>query len=117
MKDIQEPLQQNVSSCFESEIISLKLAQIYPLRVLDKSLLMGTKFARILSSIEEVGLVEPLVVSREGRSTNRYMLLDGHLRLEALQSLKKKEVDCLVSTDDEFYSYNKYVNRILLMEM
>ena len=41
-----------------------------------------------------------------------YYLLDGHLRVEALRDIGETEVDCLVSTDDEAFTYNKRVNRL-----
>ena len=40
------------------------------------------------------------------------MLLDGHLRFEALKILGREEVNCILSTDDESYTYNKRVNHI-----
>jgi ParB-like chromosome segregation protein Spo0J len=40
------------------------------------------------------------------------MLLDGHLRFEVLKEIGQKEVFCLVSTDDEAFTYNHKVNRI-----
>jgi len=38
--------------------------------------------------------------------------LDGHLRFEVLKEIGQKEVFCLVSTDDEAFTYNHKVNRI-----
>lgn len=40
------------------------------------------------------------------------ILLDGHLRICALKKLNIKDTDCLLSTDDECYTYNKHVNRL-----
>jgi len=40
------------------------------------------------------------------------MLLDGHLRLEALKALGAKEALCLVSTDDQGFTYNRQINRL-----
>ena len=40
-----------------------------------------------------------------------YFLLDGHLRIEALKELGIEEVECLIATDDDTYTYNKRVNR------
>jgi RepB plasmid partitioning protein len=44
------------------------------------------------------------------------MLLDGHLRLEVLKEMGETEVTCLVSTDDEAFTYNKRVNRIAMIQ-
>ena len=60
--------------------------------------------------MREIGLIEPLVVyPREGKG---FLLLDGHLRFEALKILGSEEVNCILSTDDESYTYNKRVNHI-----
>ncbi|GBG12994.1 flagellar motor switch protein FliM [Novimethylophilus kurashikiensis] len=40
------------------------------------------------------------------------MLLDGHTRLLILQDLGYKEAPCLISKDDEAYTYNSRVNRL-----
>ena len=40
------------------------------------------------------------------------MLLDGHLRLDILNKTGDTQIDCLVSTDDEAYTYNHKVNRL-----
>ena len=73
-------------------------------------LVRSSIFKQILASVREIGLIEPLVVyPQEGKG---FLLLDGHLRLEALKILGSEEVNCIVSTDDESYTYNKRVNHI-----
>lgn len=67
------------------------------------------KYRQILASIREVGIIEPPVVSR---SHGKYILLDGHMRVEALKELGETDVTCLVSTDDEAFTYNKHINRL-----
>lgn len=37
-------------------------------------------------------------------------MLDGHKRLEILTNRKVQEVECLISTDDEAYTYNRQAN-------
>jgi ParB-like chromosome segregation protein Spo0J len=51
--------------------------------------LKGRKYATIVASIKEIGLVEPPVVypAKGNGSAKKYILLDGHLRLEALKDL------------------------------
>jgi hypothetical protein len=46
------------------------------------------------------------------RGPGDYLLLEGHMRLEILRSIGIKEVKCLLSTDDEAYTYNRHVNHI-----
>ena len=63
-----------------------------------------------------MGIIEPLsVFSQNGRS-GKFVLLDGHVRLEALKQLGQTSVRCLVATDDEAYTYNKRVNRIATIQ-
>ena len=52
------------------------------------------------------------MVVRGARDTNSYLLLDGHLRIEVLRDLGQTEVECLVSTDDEAFTYNKRISRL-----
>ena len=49
---------------------------------------------------------------RHSKKGKGYLLLDGHLRILALKELKQERVSCLISTDDEAYTYNKYINRL-----
>src|SRR4051794_7729501 len=43
-------------------------------------------------------------------------MLDGHLRLEVLRERGLLEIECLVSTEDEAFTYNKRVNRIAIIQ-
>ena len=45
-----------------------------------------------------------------------YILLDGHLRLEVLKELGHTSARCLVSTDDEAYTYNKRVSKLAIIQ-
>jgi ParB-like nuclease domain len=67
------------------------------------------KYAQIIASIREVGIVEPPVVARDSTDAGKYLLLDGHLRIDVLKDMGETEVVCLVSTDDEAFTYNKRV--------
>lgn len=46
------------------------------------------------------------------RAGGKFLLLDGHMRYQALKELGHTEADCLVSTEDESYTYNARVSRI-----
>lgn len=52
------------------------------------------------------------MVGRADKHTGQHALLDGHLRLLALQRLGIADAPCLVATDDESYTYNNRINRI-----
>jgi len=97
---------------FEPETVTLQLDQIVPLKLLAPTARSGHKFKQIVASIQEVGLIESPVVMPDHDKKDRYLMLDGHLRLEALKELGIAEVDCLISTDDEAYTYNRYINRL-----
>jgi hypothetical protein len=97
-------------AAFRTNIVMLPLTSIVPQKLDAPDLVRSTIFKQILASIREIGLIEPLVVyPQEG---NGFLLLDGHLRLEALKILGRKEVNCIISIDDESYTYNKRVNHI-----
>lgn len=104
-----------VQHAFDRRTITLPLTSILPTRLLLKETPKSQKFQSILSSIRELGIVEPLAVYPEdpqNPNNTHYILLDGHMRLQALRLLGATEVVCLVSSDDESFTYNRQINRI-----
>jgi hypothetical protein len=101
---------------FEETGISIPIADIQPLRIVSPGVKKSQKYAQIVSSIREIGIIEPPVVARDRIARSKYLLLDGHLRLEALRDMGESEVVCLVSTDDEAFTYNKRVNRLATIQ-
>ena len=97
---------------FEEVGVRLPIAAIQPLRVVSNAVKKTPKYAQIAASIREVGIVEPPVVARDRADRSKYLLLDGHFRVEVLKDMGTTEVVCLVSTDDEAFTYNKRVNRL-----
>lgn len=97
---------------FERDIVVLKLTQIVPLKTLRPGAKESKKYTQILSSVRAIGLVEPPVVTPDPKQQGVYFLLDGLLRIEALKDIGSDDVECLVSTDDESYTYNKRINRL-----
>lgn len=97
---------------FEPELLVVPLAALMPVKTLRPTVKASYKYAQIAQSIREIGLVEPPVVARDLAAPGRYLLLDGHLRVEILKDEGRTEVECLVSTDDEAFTYNRSVNRI-----
>lgn len=96
---------------FQSELINLAIVELRPTKSLSVQIKRGRKYSQILSSIRAVGLIEPPVVVLS-QKCREYLLLDGHLRIMALKELGEERVSCLVSIDDEGYTYNKYINRL-----
>jgi hypothetical protein len=70
------------------------------------------KYRQIAMSIAAIGLVEPPVVRPEPGATGKYFLLDGHLRVKILKATGETQALCLLSTDDEAFTYNKRVSRL-----
>ncbi|WP_109483449.1 plasmid partitioning protein RepB C-terminal domain-containing protein [Paraburkholderia sp. C35] len=105
-----EPVE--VPPAFVRELVELPVDALRPHRPLVGVATHGKKFLQVLASIATVGLVEPLVVTREGNVENGYVVLDGCLRLEALHRLGKRMATCMFATDNETYTYNRHVNRL-----
>lgn len=101
---------------FEKTGVRLAIADIAPLRLVTTAVKKTPKYRQIAASIREVGIVEPPIVARDRREPGKYLLLDGHLRIEALKEMAETEVVCLLSTDDEAFTYNKRVNRLAIVQ-
>jgi hypothetical protein len=99
-----------VQAAFQFEGVTLPLDKLLPTRAIPDQLKTSVKFRSIVASIREVGLVEPLSVFPQ--KGGKYLLLDGHLRIDALREIGVTEAACLVATGDEGYTYNKQVSRI-----
>jgi len=71
-----------------------------------------------LASVREIGIIEPLIVfpQKDTSETSTYLLLDGHIRLEVLKQIGETHARCLVSADDEAFTYNKRVNRMATIQ-
>ena len=94
---------------FELKQITLPLASILPSRSFDGPGKDTRRYHTILASIKEIGLVEPLMVYRR---KDTYILVDGHLRYKALKEAGAEEAVCIVSTDDEAFTYNARISRL-----
>jgi ParB-like chromosome segregation protein Spo0J len=96
---------------FQEKLVELVVEELLPTKSISICARKCRKYAQVLSSIREVGLIEAPVVAplKKGKG---YLLLDGHLRIMALKELGVERVACLISTDDETYTYNKYINRL-----
>ena len=104
--------EQGVKIDFSTKCIRLSLSSILPLKAIRPNVKASIKYQQILASIEEVGLVESLVVTAATKSPVQYFLVDGHLRMAAIRDLGWSEVECLVTRDDDTYTYNKRVSRL-----
>jgi ParB-like chromosome segregation protein Spo0J len=101
-----------VRLAFESAGLVVAITDLLPLKQVKPTLKSNSKYKQVLSSVREVGIIEPLVVFPQDGAAGTYLLLDGHLRLEALKELGHTHTPCIVSTDDEAYTYNRRINKI-----
>lgn len=102
----------DIRLCFDRDILTLPITAILPLKGIRDGYSESRSYAQILSSIKAIGLIESLVVMADAHKPGRWFLLDGHLRIQALKELGVAEVECLLTTQDDTYTYNKRVNRI-----
>ncbi|MCK0530661.1 plasmid partitioning protein RepB C-terminal domain-containing protein [Sphingobium agri] len=101
-----------VRLAFETTSRLVALDRLIPLKMLRDGWRESAKYRQILGSVRAIGLVEAPVVTSAPTAPGCYYLLDGHLRIEALRDIGAEEVECLVSTDDEGYTYNRRINRL-----
>lgn len=97
---------------FEPGTIVVPIDALMPVKTLRPTLKESAKYAQITQSIKEIGLVEAPVVARVEGEAGRYLLLDGHLRVEILKEMGRTEVECVVSLDDEAFTYNRNISRL-----
>jgi ParB/RepB/Spo0J family partition protein len=101
-----------IKAAFLHECVQVDFSKILPLKPIKGIVKQSPKYLQIVASIREVGIVEPLIVTDAPGKAGGYLLLDGHLRIEALKDLGETEAKCLVATDDDTYTYNKRINRL-----
>lgn len=105
-----------VKEAFSSSTERIALGDLVPLRPVTDAVRRTRKYSQIVASVREIGMVEPLVVAPDRRIPGKYVLLDGHLRLEVLRELGESDALCLVATDDEAYTYNNRINRLSIIQ-
>lgn len=110
------PITPTVKTAFEGEGVRVAIADIQPLKLISTSIKKSRKYAQIAASIQEVGLVEPPIVARDHSEPGKFLLLDGHLRIDVIKDLGETTVTCIVSTDDEAFTYNKRINRLAIIQ-
>lgn len=101
-----------VRTAFVDKCVLLDFSRILPLKISRDSTKQSGKYLQIAASIREVGIVEPLVVTPAPGKTGEYLLLDGHMRMDVLKDLGEISAKCLVSSEDDTYTYNKRINRL-----
>jgi ParB-like chromosome segregation protein Spo0J len=113
---VRKPATSTVKMAFEETELRIAIANIQPLKLVSDALKRTPKYSQIAASIREVGIVEPPVVARDRSEPGKYLLLNGHLRIDVLKEMGETDVVCLISTDDEAFTYNKRINRIAAIQ-
>lgn len=101
---------------FEPELVVLPLKAMLPLRQVTDHIRRSHKYSVIAASIDEVGVIEPPVVFHKPDQRGRYLLLDGVLKRDILLARGETETECLLSLDDEAYTYNKNTIRLATVQ-
>jgi RepB plasmid partitioning protein len=92
------------------------IAAILPLKTLRQQMKASHKYQQVLSSVREIGIIEPLIVFPQNGKMDSFVLLDGHIRLEVLKQIGETHARCLIAKDDETYTYNKRINRMATIQ-
>jgi hypothetical protein len=96
--------------------VFIEFSDILPVKQLPKRIKKTKKYLQISASIREVGIIEPPVVVRNRGKRGKFLLLDGHLRIEALKEHGAQGVSCLIATEDEAFTYNKRISRLAVIQ-
>jgi len=97
---------------FDLQTRQVPMGQLLPSKKVPDAARGGRKYHQIVSSIRELGLIEPLSIIQPDPGKQEFILLDGHFRLLALKELGIESAPCLIAKDDETYSYNHRINRL-----
>lgn len=103
-----------INKGFNDRCVIVNVSELVYGRDLPVNVKASVKYSQIKSSIEKVGIIEPVVIYIDNERNK--MILDGHLRVEALKDLEMEYLCCLIAKDEESYSYNRYLNRITVVQ-
>jgi hypothetical protein len=95
---------------FGPHLRTIELSKIVSLRTITTNMRSSRKYRAIASSMQELGMIEPLVLHPAPNDAATYLLLDGNLRADILRAQGATEARCLIAKDDEAYTYNKHIN-------
>ncbi|MFM0301446.1 plasmid partitioning protein RepB C-terminal domain-containing protein [Paraburkholderia sediminicola] len=102
---------QQVECGFNPEWFDVPLNVLHASKVLPLRVKQSIKYAQIRSSVEAIGLVEPVIIIPHPSVPGHFSILDGHVRVEVLSDLGRDQARCLIAKDDEGFTYNRRVNR------
>ena len=105
-----------VLMAFEPGTVLIPVRDLLLVRQVPAVVKKSWKYRQIAVSIRKVGIAQPPVVARHKEEEGKFLLLEGYLRIEVLKELGIDKVTCLVSIDDEAFTYNKQVNRLATIQ-
>lgn len=103
-----------IKQCFNNHFHLYPIANLSPSRSIPVNVRSSNKYKQILTSIAEIGLIEPIIIFITDYGEHK--ILDGHLRIEALKDLATSHAHCLISPVEDTYSYNKRVNHLTILQ-
>lgn len=109
-------VQEQVSTAFADATRTIALADLTFLRPVTEGVRRTRKYSQIRTSVREIGMVEPIVVAANRADVGKFIVLDGHLRLEVLRELGETDAVCLIAFQDEAYTYNNRINRLSIIQ-
>lgn len=109
-------IQEAVPTAFAEATRTITLSDLSPLKPVTEAVRRTRKYSQIKASVREIGMVEPLVVAPNKADKGKFIVLDGHLRLEVLKELGESEALCLLAVEDEGYTYNNRINRLSIIQ-
>jgi len=108
-KDVATLIEKGVKQRFMT--LSIDLLQSNPLN--SRSFYSPEAIEARAVSIQKEGQLVPVLVTPDKRHPGKYLLIDGHYRRLAMQSIGRKQMDCCILEDLEsvdFYRLSKALN-------
>jgi hypothetical protein len=105
-----------VAMGFEQRCVHVSTGSLRPNKTLAPTVRKSKKYAQIVASVRAIGLVEPIVVIQHPAEAGAYIVVDGHVRLEALRDCGIETTQCLVARDDEGFTYNRRYNGLAVVQ-
>jgi len=99
---------------FELESVIVPLADISPIYPAAPKAKRSAKYAQIAASLQEFGGIEPVLVTRE--PNGKYLVEDGHLRVEAAKDLGLEKIECLVAKEYDGWTANWHVSHVATIQ-
>ncbi|MFB4789141.1 plasmid partitioning protein RepB C-terminal domain-containing protein [Enterobacter hormaechei subsp. xiangfangensis] len=100
---------------FGDNFIYLDTNKLTPSKELLENVKRSHKYHQIVTSIESLGIIEPIIVFYD-KENDVTKILDGHLRVEALKDLGIEKAPCILSSINDAFTPNKQVNHINVVE-